>query len=84
MIEFLLWECQPVGPTEVYLQGSTIRQLPAHLKCMMLPPGILMEEQLGKVVQLVLEFQDVFVSPAGKVGFTDWVKHEIDAEVQSL
>ena len=28
----------------------------------------------------MLEFQDVFVSPDGKVSFTDWVNHVINTE----
>ena len=36
--------------------------------------GILMESQLDNM----LKFQDVFVCPDRKVGFTDWVKPEIN------
>lgn len=65
---------------EVYPPGSAIHRLLDHLKCMMSPPVILTEDQRSQVVELVLEFQDGFVSPYRKVGFTDQVKHKINTE----
>ena len=47
----------------------------------MLPPvGILTAEEMSRAVSLVLEFEDIFVGPDGKVGFTHRVKHWIDTE----
>ena len=51
-----------------------MQRLPDHLKCM-LPP---LEDQLRQVMEFVREFQDVFVGSDGKVGFTEWVKPEIN------
>ena len=65
-------------PLETHPQGCTIYQLPDHLMCMMPSPGILTEDQLSQVVELVFEFQDVFVGPDRKLCFTDKVKHEIN------
>ena len=47
----------------------------------MLPPiGLLTTEQLESVVDLVLEYQDVFIGPDGKVGFTNHVRHTINVQ----
>ena len=59
--------CHPqvTGPSEVY--DDAISRL-------------VIKDQLRQVVELVLEFQDVFVGLDRKVYFTDWVKHEISME----
>ena len=47
----------------------------------MLPPvGILTTDELGAVMDLVLEYQDIFIGPDMKVGFTHCPKHTIDIQ----
>jgi hypothetical protein len=53
-------------------------RLPEHLRCMLPPPGVLTSSQVELAVDLVLTYQDVFVGPDGKVGFTNRVRHKID------
>ena len=38
-----------------------------------------MQERVSEVVALLEEFQDVFVGPNGKVGYTDVTGHKIDS-----
>ena len=45
----------------------------------MLPPaGIQTTDEMEEVVDIVLEFQGIFIDSDGKVGFTNHVKHTID------
>ena len=67
-------------PLEVYSQGSAVYRLLDHLKCMVPPPGLLVEDHLSQVLEPVLECQDVYVCSDGKVGFTETIKHEINME----
>ena len=61
------------------LQNPSPEPLPAHLQPLMdgLSPE-LTEKERGQVKALLLEFQDVFTGPDGKLGHTDLVKHCID------
>ena len=52
--------------------------LPEHLACMMPTDGELDPVQEQKVTKLLLDYQDVFIGPDKKVGFTDLVTHKID------
>ena len=47
---------------------------------MMPPLGTPPEDKLSQVVEPVLEFKDVVVSPIGMVGFTEKVKYEINTQ----
>ena len=53
-------------------------RLPEHLRCVLPPPEELNRSQLILLVELILEFQDVFVGPDGKVGQTTLIEHQID------
>jgi len=61
-----------------YPSGAGVERLPEHLRCVLPPPGTLAEHQLNILVELILEYQDVFVGPDGKVGFNTLVQHRID------
>ena len=52
--------------------------LPVHLQCMMPPPDSLTIREATDLVNLVFRYQDVFVGPDGKVGWTDLTTHVID------
>mgnify|MGYP000002875306 CR=1 FL=1 len=52
--------------------------LPEHLRCVLPKDDALNDEQLRAVVELILEFEDVFVGPDGKVGRTTLLDHAID------
>jgi len=65
---------------EAYGSSSVAMSLPEHLRCMLPPPGLLDEDQLTEVVHLILEFQDLFTGPDGKVGHTHRVSHKINTE----
>ena len=54
------------------------QRLPEHLRCVLPPAGNLTDSQLKIVIDLLLEFQDVFVGPDGKVGRTTLLQHSID------
>jgi hypothetical protein len=69
-----------VRKVEPHPTGSSVERLPEHFRCMMPPPGVLNQEQLAEAVDLVLRYQDLFVDPDGKVGFTHKVKHKIDTQ----
>jgi hypothetical protein len=56
--------------------------LPAHLRCVMPPEGVLNKRQTLLAMNLVLDFQDIFVGPDGKVGFTNKVTHRVDTGSQ--
>ena len=55
-------------------------KLPDHLRVMMPPPETLTVSQATALVALVNRFQDVFIGPDGKVGFTDLTTHVIDTK----
>ena len=59
---------------------SSVSRLPEHLRCMTPPVGLLTTKQTEEVVDLVLEYQDIFIGPDGKVGFTNRVRHTIDVQ----
>ena len=59
-------------------RGSTVHRLPEHLKCVLPPPGTLTDFQLKCLVNTILEYEDVFVGPDGKVGYNSLVRHRID------
>ena len=52
-------------------------ELPAHLRGMMPPENTVNPEGFRKIVDLVLEFEDVFIGADGKVGYTNKVTHRI-------
>ena len=56
---------------------AVVTRLPEHLRCMLPPVGLLTTEQLEEVVELVLEYQDIFIGPDGK---TNRVRHTIDVQ----
>ena len=45
---------------------------------MLPPPGKLTDYDMRRLVALILEYQDVFVGPDGKVGYNSLVRHSID------
>ena len=59
-------------------QGSPCSRLKEHLQCMMPQEGTLDQKQEHQVVDLITEYDDVFVSPDNEVGFTNQVQHKID------
>ena len=61
-------------------EARMMRRLPAHMRCMLPPAGVLTEEEFASAVDLILEFEDVFVGPDGEVGYTNRIQHEIDTE----
>ena len=61
-----------------YHRRTNVHCLPEHLRCVLPPPGTLSDFQLRQLVELVMEFQDVFVGPDGKVGYNTLVRHKID------
>ena len=54
--------------------------LAEHLRCMMPPEGVLEPAQQASVIEMLTEFQDIFVGPDGKVGYNDMVKHSIETD----
>ena len=52
-------------------------ECPDHLK-LTLAEADLSPNQFQEEVDLIIKYQDVFVGPDGKVGYTDLVKHRID------
>ena len=54
------------------------RTLPQHLHSMLPDPATVSPGQARQLVALVCRYQDVFVGPDGKVGYTDLTSHEID------
>ena len=62
----------------VTAHDNECKRLPEHLCCMLPPVGIQTTDELGAVVDLVLEYQDIFIGPDGKVNFTHCAKHTID------
>ena len=58
--------------------GDTHRRVPEHLQCMLPSNGELDSEQLARVEDLLIEYEDIFIGPQGKVGYTDLVEHKID------
>ena len=59
------------------VDNSALERLPLHLRCMLPPKGILTEKELSQVIDLILDYQDIFVGPDGKVGFTNKAAHNI-------
>jgi len=58
-------------------KGHILAECPVHLK-LTLSEADLSAVQLKEAVQLLNNYQDVFVGPDGKVGYTDLVRHRID------
>ena len=56
----------------------SMEHLPQHLRCVMPPAGLLNSVQTKSLINLILEFSDVFVGPDGKVGHNTLLKHRID------
>ena len=59
------------------LEEGAMMSCPDHLKVTLLEAD-LSTAQFSEAVQLLNDYQDVFVGPDGKVGYTDLVKHKID------
>ena len=55
--------------------AQLVARVVQHLCWMLLPDEILTAEELEEAVDLILQFQDIFVGPDTKVGFTHRVKH---------
>ena len=54
-------------------------QVPQHLQSLLnSASGSLIDDQMESLRQLLVEYQDVFMGPDGKLGRTDLVKHTID------
>ena len=75
------------------LDDSVLSSLPQHLHQLVpavefgpLPEGadaryeLMTQERVKQVVDLLIEYQDVFVGPDGKVGYTDVTGHKIDTQ----
>ena len=62
---------------EVDSEGGVRKSCPDHLR-VTLSGADLTVAHYNEAVQLLNEFQDVFVGPDGKVGYTDMVRHRID------
>ena len=56
------------------------QELPEHLQCMLPEKGSLSNAEYERVKMLIHEFEDIFVGPDGKVGYTHVVKHHINTE----
>ena len=56
------------------------QEVPEHLRCMFPEAGLVTDEQGQRVADLVMEFQDIFLKPGGKVGYTDQVTHRIETD----
>ena len=52
--------------------------LPDHLECMMPRKGDVTEKQSTELRALVREYEDIFATPGGEVGFTNLATHAID------
>ena len=55
-----------------------------HLRCMMPPEGVLEPEQVEKTIRILIDFQDVFVGPDGKVGYNDEVTYKIETSGEPI
>ena len=54
------------------------KKVPVHLQCLLPEEGELTTQQLDQLKDLLIEYEDIFIGPNGKVGYTDLVKHYID------
>ena len=71
----------PEAPnSQAKLARSDLNGLAEHLRCMMPPEGVLKPEEQARVIEMLTEFQDIFVGPDGKVGYNDMVKHSIETD----
>nr|XP_039272299.1 uncharacterized protein LOC120346603 [Styela clava] len=68
-----------VSSLEQVVPGDVMdtRELPEHLKKLVDDPEDLTVEQRQSVRDLLVEFQDIFAGPDGKLGRTSVVKHKI-------
>ena len=64
----------------VSLDVSSWDELKSHLRCMLPDRRLLTPSEAKRIIQLVQEFEDIFVGPDGKLGWTDQVKHKIQLE----
>ena len=56
-----------------------VSSFPSHLESVLQSSSEhLTESQAIQVKDLLIQYQDVFISPNGKLGRNDWVKHKID------
>ena len=63
----------------IKLDNSNSKDLPEHLQCLIDNVSTqIKDEQKDKIKDLVIRFQELFLSPDGKLGTTDLVKHTID------
>ena len=56
----------------------SVSNVPEHLQCMLPTEGELDSEQLKRVEDLLIRYEDIFIGPQGKVGYTDLVRHQIN------
>ncbi|XP_077966887.1 uncharacterized protein LOC144420917 [Styela clava] len=68
-----------ISSLEQVVHGDVMdtRELPEHLKKLVDDPEDLTVEQRQSVRDLLVEFQDIFAGPDGKLGRTSVVKHKI-------
>lgn len=61
-----------------------LKQVPQHLQSLLdSASDSLTDDQMESLRLLLVEYQDVFMGPDGKLGRTDLVKHTIDKEMQN-
>ena len=61
-----------------YRRQTNVHRMPEHLRSVLPPPGTLTDFEMRRLVALIMEYQDVFVGPDGKVGYNSLVRHSID------
>ena len=57
---------------------SEYERVPEHLRSVLPPPEALTYEQACQAADFLISYQDCFVGPDGKVGWTDLARHVID------
>ena len=53
-------------------------KIPEYLRCMLPAEGTLTPDNASKLEALVTEFEDIFLGPDEKLGYTDLISHKID------
>ena len=69
------------GQSETNTDSFHTKQLPAHLQVLLDNASTkLSQEEKHQLSNLLIQYQDIFMSPDGTLGHTDLVEHEIDTE----
>ncbi len=71
-------EKAPAGLSTEPTQAGDKATVPEFLRCMFPAEETLTADEMSKLEDLVMEYEDIFLAPDGSPGYTDLISHKID------